>query len=176
MKTSLVDRNFKPSDIDPFLYIDNFMIVLTYVDGCIIVGPSMVSIDAFVESIEVRPKTFTLTDEGNIDKFLGIEITHLDHRRFKLLKPFLINRIVSFFKIDSNDYGIGTNSKSTPFGKPFLHKYLYVKPCKETWNYRTAVGMLTYLQGNSFPDISMAVHQTACFCTKPKLSHKQAIK
>ena len=29
LKTSLVDRNFKPSDIDPCLYICNGMILLT---------------------------------------------------------------------------------------------------------------------------------------------------
>ncbi|KAL7523656.1 hypothetical protein ACHAWF_003506 [Thalassiosira exigua] len=35
--------------------------------------------------------------------------------------------------------------------------------------------MLTYLQGNSRPEISMAVHQTARFCNNPKLCHEQAI-
>ena len=36
--------------------------------------------------------------------------------------------------------------------------------------------MLTYLQGNSFHEMSMYDHQTARFCNKPKLSHDQAIK
>jgi hypothetical protein len=35
--------------------------------------------------------------------------------------------------------------------------------------------MLSYLQGNTRPDISMATHQTARFCIDPKLSHEQAI-
>ena len=35
--------------------------------------------------------------------------------------------------------------------------------------------MLSYLQGHTQPDISMPVHQTACFCNDPKLSHEQAI-
>ena len=109
----------------------------------------------------VGPEKFTLTDEGDIDKFLGIEITHLDDKRFKTLQPFLIDRIVAYLNIDSNEYGIGTNSKSTPVGKPLMHKDLSGKPRKEKWNYRTAVGMLTYLQGNNRPEMSMAVHQTA---------------
>ena len=37
LKKSLVDRGFKPSDIDPYLYIVNGMIILTYVDDCIVV-------------------------------------------------------------------------------------------------------------------------------------------
>ena len=36
--------------------------------------------------------------------------------------------------------------------------------------------MLTYFQGIIIPEMSMAVHQTASSCTKPKLSHDQAIK
>ena len=36
LKKSLVDQGFKPSDIDPCLYIGKGMIVLTYVDDCII--------------------------------------------------------------------------------------------------------------------------------------------
>ena len=48
------------------------MIVLTYVDDCIIVGPSMQKVDAFLKSMEVGPENFTLNDEGDIDKFLGI--------------------------------------------------------------------------------------------------------
>ena len=117
------------------------MIVLTYADDCLTVVPSMVAIHEFVKSMEVGTENFMLTNEVNIDKFLRIEITHIDHRIFKHLQPFLINRIISFFKIDSNNYGVGTNSKSMPVGKVLLHKYLSGKPRKETRNYRTAVGM-----------------------------------
>ena len=176
LKTSLEDRNFKPSEIDPCLYIGNGMIVLTYVDDCIIIGPAMTEIDKFVESLKNGPEDFVLTDEGDIDKFLGIEITQLDDRRFKLAQPFLIDRIIAFLEIDANDFEMDTNTKSTPVGKPLLHKDLEGKPRKATWNYRTAVGMLTYLQGNTRPEMSMSVHQTARFCNNPKLSHEKAIK
>ena len=42
------------------------MIVLTYVDDCIIFRQSMQKIDAFVNSMEVNPEKFTLADEGDI--------------------------------------------------------------------------------------------------------------
>ena len=35
--------------------------------------------------------------------------------------------------------------------------------------------MLTYLQGISRLDISMAIHQSACYLSNPQLSHKRAI-
>ena len=69
----------------------------------------MQKIDAFVKLMEVGPKTFTLTDEGDIDKFLGIEINHLDEKIFKISQPFMIDRIISFLNIDTNDFVLVTN-------------------------------------------------------------------
>ena len=88
----------------------------------------------------------------------------------------MIDRIVRFLNIDTSDYGIETNTKPTPVGKPLLHKYLSGKPRKEDCNYHTAVGMLTYLQANICPEMSIVVHQTARFFNKPMLKHEKAIK
>ena len=51
-----------------------------------------------------------------------------------------------------------TKSIEAPAGKPLLHKYgsSILKKC--VWNYRAAVGMVSYLQGSTRPEISMAVH------------------
>ena len=78
LRISLEDRHFKPSKVDPCLYLGNGMIIITYVDDCIIIGPSMTKIDSFVKSMKDGPENSVLTDEGDIEKFLGIEITHLD--------------------------------------------------------------------------------------------------
>ena len=121
-------------------------------------------------------KNFVLTDKWDINKFLGIEITQLDDKRFKIYQPYLMDQIISFLKIDANDHKVETNAKSTPVGKPLLHKDMSGKPRKETWNYCTAVGMMTYLQGNIQPEMSMDVHQTARFFNNPMLLHKKAIK
>ena len=48
LKKLLVERYFKPCAIDPCLYIGIGMILLTYVDNCIVVVPPMLYIDAFV--------------------------------------------------------------------------------------------------------------------------------
>ena len=65
-----------------------------------------------------------MTNEGDIKKFPGIEITNIDENRFKVSEPFLIDRIIYLLKIDKNNYGMDTNSKSIPAGKPLLHKDL----------------------------------------------------
>ena len=91
--------------------------------------------------------------------FLDIEITNIYEKRFKVSQPFLIGRIISLLDIDTNDYGMDTNAKSTSVGRALLYKDLSGKPRKEAWNYQTSVVMLNYLEYNSLPEMSMALHQ-----------------
>jgi hypothetical protein len=42
-------------------------------------------------------------------------------------------------------------TKITPVGTPLLNKDLEGKPRKKDWKYCTAIGILTYLQGNTRP-------------------------
>ena len=82
LKQSLTDWGFCPSEIDPCLYLKQNMILLTYVDGCIIFSPSMQSINHLVKSIHDGPENFQLTDEGDVNKFLGIKITKIGKKLF----------------------------------------------------------------------------------------------
>ena len=41
---------------------------------------------------------YTLTEEGLIDKFLGISISYLDGNRYELAQTFLIERIIEFIE------------------------------------------------------------------------------
>ena len=99
LKKLLVDIYFKPSSIDPFLYID---------------------IDALVWSIKNGSEKLLLTDEGDTKNIFGIEITHIYENIFKVSQPFLIERIISLLNIYTNNYDMDTNAKSTPVGKPLL--------------------------------------------------------
>ena len=61
LKTGLMDRGFKPSQIDPpCLYLRKGMIVLLR----IIVGDSMKDVDSLVTSMLTGPENFKLTDEA----------------------------------------------------------------------------------------------------------------
>ena len=62
--------------------------------------------------------------KGDINKILDIEITQLDDNIFKISHPFLIDRIISFLKTETYNYGIDMNTKSTTVGKPLLIKEL----------------------------------------------------
>jgi hypothetical protein len=60
------------------------MIIITYVDDCIIVSNSMKDINTFVTSLKDGLKEYVLTDEGDINKFLGVEIKEITRNKFKL--------------------------------------------------------------------------------------------
>ena len=72
------------------------MTILTYVDDCNISGTCMKDIDSFIFSMQHGSKNFILTDEGDVNKFLGFEITHNEDYYFELSQPFLIDRLLSF--------------------------------------------------------------------------------
>jgi hypothetical protein len=46
------------------------MMLLVYVDACIIVGSDMSEIEEFLVSIQNGPENFILTDEGILTSFL----------------------------------------------------------------------------------------------------------
>jgi hypothetical protein len=56
LEQGLIDHGFYPSAIDPCLYFKKRMIIITYVDDCIIVSNPMKDINTFVISMKDGPK------------------------------------------------------------------------------------------------------------------------
>ena len=56
----------------------------------------MENINRFVNSMNNGYKTFVLTNEGDNNKLLGIEITQLDDKRFKISQSYLTDQIILF--------------------------------------------------------------------------------
>ncbi|MCP4094802.1 MAG: hypothetical protein GY748_01030 [Planctomycetaceae bacterium] len=76
------------------------MIMFVYVDDCIIISDSIARIDVLIHSLMNGPEKFVLTDEGTLDKFLGINISKLDDGRYEFTQPFLIDRIIKFINTE----------------------------------------------------------------------------
>jgi hypothetical protein len=166
-----MDHGLIQLNIDACIFFGKECIVLTYVDDCIIVADSMVCIEQLITSLHSGMENFILQDKGSIDKYLGVNIEQLNNSSFHLTQPFLIELKSAFLGIE-NDH---TNEQDTPVGKPLLNKDLNGVPCKCTWEYCGAIGMLTYLSGSVCLDIAMAVHKCAHFSTHPMKSCKQAV-
>ena len=71
------------------------MIILTYVDDCILVSDKKETLQQFIHSLANGIEKFEFTDEGPMDKYLGVEIEKLKGKNeFILRQPFLIQRIL----------------------------------------------------------------------------------
>ena len=171
LREGLITRDFIQSQVDKCVFFRKDCIVLTYVDDCIILGKTMTDVDEVISSLHVGPEKFQLTDQGSIDKYLGLMFTDIDCNTFEMSQPFLVRRILEFLSLDEHK----TKGRDTPVGKPLLNRDLDGVPRKHLWLYRGAVGMLSYLGNSVRPEIQMAVHQTARFSVNPMRSHELAV-
>ena len=119
------NRGCKQYIIERFRRENYDIIVLTYVDYCIILARDKGTITKFIATLRLGPEKFDFTDEGTLDKYLGVEVQR-QPKGFSMSQPFLIERIITAANIDARM----TNPKATP-------------------------GMLGYLQNTTRPDIAL---------------------
>ena len=93
-------------------------------------------------------------------------------KEFILRKPFLIRIILAALNMKAGEY----NKRDVPNIGPLLSRDELGAKQKHDCRYRSAIGMLGYLQNSTRPDISMAVHQCALFKANPMLFHEKAVK
>ena len=175
LKTALLSRGFVESVSDPCVYITKDLIVLVYVDDCILISKNESVITDFVQSLHNGPENFVFTEEGSLESYLGVCISKLSGTEgFIMSQPLLIDRIIKAIGFDlATTKGSRDN---VPASYPLLGKDVDGPVRKAKWKYRGIIGMLGYLQNTTRPDISMATHQCARFNNDPKLSHERAVK
>ena len=99
---------FKQSTIDPCAFYKDGVILITWVDDCLIFAKDKTYADQLINDIR---KTFTITEEEDLSAYLGVEV-NMDENTdaVSLTQPYLIKRIVD--AIGSSVVDI--NIKSTP--------------------------------------------------------------
>ena len=60
--------------IKNFLHKSSDILVLVYVDDCIILSRDQKSIDMFISTLKYGPERFAFTDKGSLHQYLGVEI------------------------------------------------------------------------------------------------------
>jgi hypothetical protein len=85
-----------------------------------------------------------------------------------IIDALLKDLVQSFLLQDESETSIPVDS--------ILYANSFGPARSESWNYWSVIGKLNYLANNTRPDISMAVHQCAHFCSNPKALHELAIK
>jgi len=60
-----------------------------YIDNCILIAKTKKLIRAVIKELSTN---FEITDEGEVDKYLGVKVEILKDQRVKMSQPFLIDR------------------------------------------------------------------------------------
>jgi len=168
LSKGLIERGFRPSQIDPCLYIRDDILCLTYVDDSIFVYKDEQVLEDLITDLQME---FDLTDEGGVEAFLGIKFDHHENGTITMSQPGLTKSILEDVGIQND-----SNTHDTPATSPLLHKHENGAKRKWDWDYRSIIGKLSHLCRNTRPDIEFAVHQCARFQTNPKHAHEKAIK
>jgi len=113
---------------------------------------------------------FTLTDEGDINGFLGIDVKHLSDGSYELMQPGFIDRIIKEVRLEDE-----SKEHTTPAVSKLLSKDADGEACEYSWNYWKVIGMLNYLSATTWKDILFATHQCARFANKPMRVHEIAV-
>jgi hypothetical protein len=85
----------------------------------------------------------------------------------------LINSIINDLGFKENTKGKDTPAPSTAS----INRDLDGKGHDESWEYRSVIGKLNFLEKSTRPDtIAFAVHQCARYASNPKQSHSAAVR
>ncbi|CAJ1933824.1 unnamed protein product [Cylindrotheca closterium] len=169
----LIDQGWKQSSIDSCLYTKQNIILVLYVDDACLLSPDKNLINREIKSLQEQ---YNLTDDGELQDYLGTRFTKLPDGSILLEQPRMINRILEMVGLDASDSSRVKTHDCPASSTNILDKDPDGKPHGYAWNYRSVVGSLSYVQAMIRPDITMAVQQCARFCNDPKESHAMAVK
>jgi hypothetical protein len=139
--------------------------LLVYVDDAFICGPSSKVIDEIIASLK---EDFDVTEEGEINDYLGVNVLCPTEDTIELKQPHLIQQIL-------DEVGMLPQSKTKDKAAPsltILWRDLDGAPFREKWDYPRVIGKLKFLEKSTRPEIAYAVHQCAratLLLTSPEL-------
>jgi uncharacterized protein YeeX (DUF496 family) len=87
----LINRHSKQSIVDNCVFSKKSTMLLVYVDDAIIYSTSSKVIDKIIASLK---KDYNVTDEGEIDDYLGVNVSCPNEDTFELRQPHLIQQIL----------------------------------------------------------------------------------
>jgi hypothetical protein len=171
----LVDKlvnvlKFKQSKVDECVFYRGKTLYVLYTDDSILAGPDENEINQIID--ELRQAKLDVTDEGSIQDFLGVRIDRKPDGSIHLTQPHLIDQILKDLRLDEK-----AKTKAIPaMSSKILHKHRDSEPFDNSFNYRSVIGKLNYLEKATRPDIAYAAHQCARWTSCPKKEHGKAVR
>jgi hypothetical protein len=171
LKAALEKMGYHQSSNDQCLFIDKKTnsIIVVYVDDCLCFAREDKVLDDLVSGL--RGLGLFLDEEcisDDVYAYLGVEI-NLQGDVVEMLQTGLIDKVLRTVGMENATPNL-TPAKEAPLGKDKSGPEF-----RETWDYSSVVGMLSYLV-HTRPDIQFAVNQCARFGADPRESHGNAVK
>jgi hypothetical protein len=155
----LVKLGLKKLKADPCIYVneDYTIMVLTYVDDCII---STLKVDDYESLVTEIEKFYKLGEKGPLREFLGISIENTTKGIF-LSQRHYVERFIEKYEVQSDP------SIETPMVERFNAKKDPNDELYEDFEIRRKIGSLMYLMICTRPDISFAVGKLGRYTNHP---------
>ena len=172
LEDKLVNQlHFKQSKIDDCVFYRGSTMYVLYTDDSILAGPSEEEINDIIA--DIKSIGLDITEEGDIQDFLGIHIERQSDGTIKFSQPHLIDQILHDLKMDVSDLKL----KDTPCKTSEVLKVgINSQPFDDSFHYRSIIGKLNYLEKGMRSDISYITHQCARYTESPKDIHAKAIR
>jgi hypothetical protein len=169
MDSYLLSQNFMRCKSDPNVYMlrtsDSLLLIVLYVDDLLITGDSCSTI---VETKAALHNTFSMTDMGLLNYFLGLEISQKESGVTISQSKYAIDLLVRFHMSDCKP-------ATTPFLSGVKLEDEKDSPLADCTLYRQLVGSLLYLT-HSRPDLSYVVGIVSRYMQEPHEIHWKAAK
>jgi transposase InsO family protein len=165
------ELKFVQSKTDECVFYRGSTMYVLYTDDSILAGPDETEINQIIK--EMKQAKLDITVEGGLEDFLGINIDRQKDGTINLTQPHLIDQILKDLRLEDEN----VTTKDTPASSSkILRRHTDSAPFDGSFNYRSVIGKLNYLEKGTRSDISYIVHQCARFSTDPKQEHAQALR
>ena len=166
------ELGFRQSSVDECVFYRGKTLYVLYTDDSLLAGPDSKEIDNIIDELKSKAK-LDITVEGDLADFLGVHIDRRKDGTIHLSQPHLIEQILKDLRMDTKDI----KTRSTPAASSkVLTRHSASDPFDNSFDYRSVIGKLNYLEKATRSDISFAVHQCARFVSDPKVEHGEAVR
>jgi len=166
------DLGFQQSAVDECVFYRGSTLYVLYTDDSLLAGPDKDEIDQIIDELQKKAK-LAITVEGDLADFLGVNIDRRSDGTIHLSQPHLIDQILEDLRLKAAN----VKSRSTPAASSkLLTRHTDSEPFDNSFNYRSIIGKLNYLEKATRSDIAYAVHQCARFVSDPKKEHGDAVR
>ena len=131
IKAGLLSRGFRQSKVDTCLFIKGTVILVLYVDDAALFSPHSAAINREIASLN---QSFDLTDEGELQDYLGTRLTKHQDGCIKLQQKKTINNCLDMLGMGLSSKNIKTHDTLAESSK-ILHADEDGDTRKHSWNY-----------------------------------------